>query len=325
MTCVCGCPCRRRSGGPLPPWRTQIVASGVAMRVRVKVGNMAVASSREWSRRQACSNRICEVLNWSSTSARIRAALDCSFPANSLNAASLLRKFASARTSWARVLKSSWNRSPSSSRLISKSSKTTVRGTTSWPEGPASKKSLGTAWPVRERLRLVVIRWRRANRSSTASHRSVSTLCTKAERRPAESPWRRPDTEANRWPRHRACPKPRSAWASPNRSPRRRGREAGQRRRRRAAKEHPELTPSHRDLPTKAAGSAGASVTGGRAASSAWLGRCVRDGCREKQHREDELRAPDVGDLHLHGAAVLEDAIVVFDGRAVAQREACRA
>src|SRR5215218_3450584 len=98
------------------------------MRVRVKVGNMEVASSREWSRRQACSNRICEVLNWSSTSARIRAALDCSLPANSLNAASLLRKFASARTSWARVLKRSWNRSPSSSRLISKSSKTTVRG-----------------------------------------------------------------------------------------------------------------------------------------------------------------------------------------------------
>src|SRR5215204_3960898 len=92
MTCVCGCPCRSRSGGPLPPWRTQIVASGVGRRVREKDGNMEVASSRGWSRRQACSNLICEVLNWSSTSARIRAALDCSFPANSLNAASLLRK-----------------------------------------------------------------------------------------------------------------------------------------------------------------------------------------------------------------------------------------
>ena len=47
ITCVCGWPCRSSSGGPLPPWRTRIVASGVGMRVRVKEGNMEVSSSKK--------------------------------------------------------------------------------------------------------------------------------------------------------------------------------------------------------------------------------------------------------------------------------------
>src|SRR6185437_6765566 len=39
---VWGLPCRRSSGGPLPPWRTAIVASPVSMVERRKPSNMSV-------------------------------------------------------------------------------------------------------------------------------------------------------------------------------------------------------------------------------------------------------------------------------------------
>ena len=40
ITCVCGWPCSSSSGGPLPPWRTRMVASPVSIIALVKPSNI---------------------------------------------------------------------------------------------------------------------------------------------------------------------------------------------------------------------------------------------------------------------------------------------